>query len=411
MTGEHADRDHALLRLAELVSQTATEVQSRSLLADQIVADLTASVIEPSRGRAAAEMADAIRSGLTTTGAALAADAVVVRATVQTLRRIDELAAIAAETLGAIAGRAAGYLAPEVTLGGEVITAGLIEAGVEDRDELLPFVADLASADPSLLAHLARGCLADDLVVRTWLTTRWIPETETAGRDGLAAVGVRPFTGGTAAALRDVAGAFAVPVEPTVPAAATEPAVEAPHGLEELMRVHFGVAERMAIQPVGERRCIVYLPCRSRLATATMVAGDRSPYTAEATVMLREAVAPGSRVMLVGCGGGGVTAAELAASPLDEITVEEVITVGAPAAQVPRIPEGTHVLSLEDRSDPVAVLGSLVNTTVSNRLTVVFDAEETGPDRYIAGGRAADRARHPEILAALARLRTLGYLT
>ena len=40
---------------------------------------------------------------------------------------------------------------------------------------------------------------------------------------------------------------------------------------------------------------------------------------------------------------------------------------------MPRIPGRTRVLSLEDRSDPVALLGSLVNASAANRMTVVFD--------------------------------------
>jgi hypothetical protein len=77
------------------------------------------------------------------------------------------------------------------------------------------------------------------------------------------------------------------------------------------------------------------------------------------------------------------------------------------------------VLALEDRSDPVAVLGSLVNAGVGNRLTVVFDgATEAGSDladrrgvaAYVAGGRAADAAPHPELRAAITRIRELGYL-
>ena len=61
------------------------------------------------------------------------------------------------------------------------------------------------------------------------------------------------------------------------------------------------------------------------------------------------------------------------------------------------------MLSLEDRSDPVALLGSLINAGVANRLTVVFDgARRRGADVYVAGGRAADAAQHPELRAEIA---------
>ncbi|HEX3224328.1 MAG TPA: hypothetical protein VHR35_17355 [Nocardioides sp.] len=55
------------------------------------------------------------------------------------------------------------------------------------------------------------------------------------------------------------------------------------------------------------------------------------------------------------------------------------------------------MLSLEDRSDPVAVLGSLMNAEATNRLTVVFDRD--------------DHAGHPALRAELDRLVDLGYLS
>jgi hypothetical protein len=78
---------------------------------------------------------------------------------------------------------------------------------------------------------------------------------------------------------------------------------------------------------------------------------------------------------------------------------------------VPPIPEQTRVLSLEDRADPVALLGSLINTHVSNRLTVVYDASDAATvTPYVAGGRAADAAQHPEVRAEIARIHDLGFL-
>ena len=72
----------------------------------------------------------------------------------------------------------------------------------------------------------------------------------------------------------------------------------------------------------------------------------------------------------------------------EAFVVDQVVTAGAPGSQVHLIPEGTRVLSLEDRADPVALLGSLINARVSNRLTVVFDG---GDDR----GAGVVRRRRP----------------
>ena len=71
------------------------------------------------------------------------------------------------------------------------------------------------------------------------------------------------------------------------------------------------------------------------------------------------------------------------------------------------------MLSLEDRDDPVALLGSLVNAGAANRTDVVFDASGAAPgEAYVAGARAADEAavHHPDLAAELDRLRAWGYL-
>jgi len=77
-----------------------------------------------------------------------------------------------------------------------------------------------------------------------------------------------------------------------------------------------------------------------------------------------------------------------------------------------------RMLSLEDRTDPVALLGSLMNAESTNRLTVVFDRTTQGRDTdgppedpYLVGARAADAATHPQLRAELDRLVELGYLS
>ncbi len=68
---------------------------------------------------------------------------------------------------------------------------------------------------------------------------------------------------------------------------------------------------------------------------------------------------------------------------------------------------------MEDRAAPVALLGSLINAGVVNRMTVLFDGGEAGSWSHGAGGRAADhadRADHSELRAELARIQELGYL-
>ena len=44
-------------------------------------------------------------------------------------------------------------------------------------------------------------------------------------------------------------------------------------------------------------------------------------------------------------------------------------------------------------------------------MTVVFDGgDDRGAASYVAGGRAADNAAHPELRAEIARIQELGYL-
>jgi hypothetical protein len=173
---------------------------------------------------------------------------------------------------------------------------------------------------------------------------------------------------------------------------------------------------RISVQRIGAGRYIAYLPGRraDQGGRLRLVGGDNASYVRQVVRAIEHAVQgeAGARVMLVGSSHGGTAAAEIAASASsDAFVVDQVVTTGAPSAQVPTIPERTRVLSLEDRSDPVALLGSLINAGVGNRLTVVYDG--TGGDTttpYVTGGRAADAAQHPEVRAEIARITELGFL-
>ncbi len=113
--------------------------------------------------------------------------------------------------------------------------------------------------------------------------------------------------------------------------------------------------------------------------------------------------------MLVGSAQGGVAAAEVAADAASPaFVVDQVVTAGAPSAHVPRIPEPTRVLSLEDRSDPIALLGSLIGS--GGPTTGSRSSTTAARDGYVEGGRAADAATHPALVQEITRLVDLGYL-
>ncbi|WKN48773.1 hypothetical protein [Nocardioides sp. Arc9.136] len=427
-----ADKYDRMTRLADLFDAAGEEARARAglgaqVLGDPAVAD-SAEVARPTWAEVERDVLAATgeKHGLLARSAELDADAMVVRATVATYRWIDELAAEASRTLGAIAGRAIGYLAPEVALGGPVVSAGLIETDALDRDGVAAYLSELAQDHPELLEHVSgRGGLLDGLRMRSLLTVGLLAgETgRAAARGGLPAVGADELRPDFASALRDVAaGAVTDAPEEAVPGGrpaggSADGAAGAPRGLEGLMSSLGAVTASVAVEQVGAGRYIAYLPGPSggggRLR---LVSGDATPYAARVVRAVEAAVEgdPDARVMLVGSAQGGVTAAEVAAAVRsDRFTIEQVVTAGAPAAQVSRVPEPTRVLALEDRADPVALLGSLLNLEAPNRLTVVFEAGAVDGSResaYVAGGRAADRADHPAVRSELDRLTSLGYL-
>jgi hypothetical protein len=419
----HADKYHEMLALADLFDASGTEMRSRSrlgaaILSDDDVAD--SAELSPATFAQAEEdirAATTGKQGLLTRSVELDADALVVRATVLTYRWIDELQDAAYKTLGSIAGRAIGYLAPEVALGGAIVAAGLIETDALDRDGVTSYLNELAESNPELMEHMAGvGGLLDGLQMRSLLSAG-VMSTDRGGaaaRGGLRAIGVQPFADDALSALRDSAAGFADEPEVVAAEVVTGEADTLPRSIEDLMSTLTRADRRISVQRIGAGRYIAYLPgCRAdEGARLRLVGGDNASYVRQVVRAIEDAVEdePGARVMLVGSSRGGTAAAEIAAAAVsDAFVVDQVITTGAPSAHVPTIPEQTRVLSLEDRCDPVALLGSLINTHVDNRLTVVYDGSgEAAP--YVVGGRAADAAQHPEVRAEIARIHDLGFL-
>ncbi|GAA1477717.1 hypothetical protein GCM10009623_21630 [Nocardioides aestuarii] len=422
-----ADRYAQMLRLADLFDATGDQLRERSLLGDEVLrdSDVTDSAeLAPLTWRTAEDEVRAAttgKQGLLTRGVELDADALMVRATVLTYRWIDDLAHAAERTMGSIAGRAIGYLAPEVELGGAIVSVGLIETDALDRDGVVGYLDELAHDNPTLLNHATSGGggLLEGLQLRALLTASVL--TGDLGRSatlgGLRAVGAEPLAPDVGSALRDAAAGL-VDHDPGRTGDSAAAAAPTPRGLAGLLTTLSTTTGSVTVQQVAPHRWITYLPGSGRTADGTarlrLVGGDHSAYAERVVAALREAVHgdPDARVMLVGSAEGGVTAAEIAAA-VDEpgFVVDQVVTAGAPSSHLPRIPDHTRVLSLEDRSDPVALLGSLVNATAANRVTVVFDGDgASGAGAYVAGGLAADAADHPELVGELARLRDEGWL-
>ncbi len=433
MTGEReraaadrADEYDQMLRLADFFDAAGDDLRGRAGLGAEVLRDEAVSAsaeLSPLTYRTAEEEirgATTGTHGLLTGGVALDADALMVRATVLTYQWIDDLADAAYRTMGSIASRAIGYLAPEVELGGAIIAAGLIETDALDREDVAGYLDELTHHHPDLLDHVTRGGggLLERLQLRALLTASVLggDAGRMASLGGLQAIGVTAMAPDFGSALRDAAGGYVAaarpPSEPDAPAGSSA----APRGLEELLITLAESPGRVSVQQIAPHRYIAYLPGatgggRGRLR---LVGGDHAAYAARAIAAIERAVDgdPDARVMLVGSARGGVTAAEVAATVETEaFVIDQVVTAGAPSSQLPQIPERTRVLSLEDRADPVALFGSLINAGARHRMTVVFDGSAARDENvYVAGARAADAAAHPELRAELDRLQAGGYL-
>ncbi len=419
-----ADKYHQMLALADVFDASGADLRERARIGAAILTDpdvVESAELSPATFAQAEEDIRAAatgKQGLLTRSVELDADALVVRATVLTYRWIDELQDAAFKTLGSIAGRAIGYLAPEVALGGAIVSAGLIETDALDRDGVTAYLNELAESNPSLMKHMSdSGGLLEGMQMRSLLTAGVLAADSggAAARGGLRALGIKAFPADATSALRDAAAGFVESTHADATPASTADSAQ-PASIEELMTNLVNADHRVSVQRTGAGRYIAYLPGNRAHegGRLRLVGADNSEYVRQAVRAIGQSIQDGEdvRVMIVGSSYGGAAAAEIAASATSErFVVDQVVTIGAPSAQVPSIPMQTRALSLEDRADPVALLGSLINAAVDNRMTVVYDGSGAGPETYVAGGRAADEAQHPGLRAEIRRIQELGYLT
>jgi hypothetical protein len=414
-----------MMRLADVFDSAGDQMRAMSRLGADVLRDPAVSESAELSPATYRQAEDDVRSattgkhGLLSRSIEVDVDALVVRATVLTYRWIDELQSAAYETLGAIAARAIGYLAPNVALGGAIVSAGLIETDALDRDGVAAYLSELAENNPELMEHVTTGGggLLDGLQMRSLLTAAVLAgdSGRAAAEGGLRAIGAADFGVDASSALRDVAGGL-LETTATTPPVSVEVDLQRPRTIADLMTALESSPRSVRVHQVVPGRFIAYLtgPNGGSGRRLRLVGGDSASYALQVVRSIESAVkdSPGAHLMLVGSAAGGVTAAEVAATVRsDAFVIDQVLTAGAPAAHVPRMPERIRMLSLEDRSDPVALLGSLVNVGAPNRMTVIFDGGATeGLSLYVAGGRAADGATHPDVRAEISRIQQLGYL-
>src|SRR4051794_36953480 len=222
---DRSDKYDQLLALAGVFDRSGEELRAMTGLGAEVLRDPEVAESAELSAASHARAEDDIRAattgkhGLLSRSIELDADALVVRATVLTYQWIDDLRDTAYETLGAIVGRAIGYLAPNVALGGAIVTAGLIETDALDRDGVAEYLSELAAANPELLDHVVSGGggLLDGLQMRSALTAGLMTggDDRQASRGGLRALGIDPMRQDSSAALRDVAAGLLAEPRPT----------------------------------------------------------------------------------------------------------------------------------------------------------------------------------------------------
>ena len=219
------------------------------------------------------------RHGLLDRSVELDADALVVRATVLTYRWIDELQTAAYETLGCIAGRAIGYLAPEVALGGAIVSAGLIETDALDREGVAALPQRARREQPRAdgprqqrrrraARRPAAALAADGGRARRRDRPGW-------PRPGVCAPWASTVRGRRGRrGLRDIAGAFAQPARTPRPAGPHR-LPDSRSGLAGLL-ANLGLHHERRRRPPGGRWALHRLPARTRRrATGAAAAGRR----------------------------------------------------------------------------------------------------------------------------------------
>ena len=236
------------------------------------------------------------KHGLLARSIELDADALVVRATVLTYRWIDELQDAAYRTLGAIAGRAIGYLAPEVALGGAIVSAGLIETDALDRDGVAAYLNELAEQQPRAdgpRRHRWRrpARRPPDALAAHRRASSASPAGAAATRGGLRALGARPFAPTSAPRCATSPAGFVRPPEPAGRRSAGSAELGAPRarGPDDHARARGRAASCTHVAAAATSpTCPAPRPAATR--RLRLVGGDLTPYAAEVVPRIEPAV-------------------------------------------------------------------------------------------------------------------------
>lgn len=190
----------------------------------------------------------------------------------------------------------------------------------------------------------------------------------------------------------------------------------------------------------GERRHVLLLPgtddmltvpwtrdgdVRDMGANLALVGGVPDDHTDGVLEALVAAGVGEDPVLVVGHSQGGMVAAALLGRAEEHgLSIHHAVTLGSPTGQLPPIPAGSQLLSLEHRGDVVPLLDGGVNADSIEQVTVTFGPVEDGGGRgglqaladrhgytaYAEGASLVDASDHPSVRAQVAGLRSAGFL-
>lgn len=406
-----ADRDRRVLHDGDLLASAA--------LAPLTFAEAEAAVLAAATGS----------DGALPASVAWEADAVAIRAALTALQAADTAAGLTVGALEHAVGQAAGAL-------------------------LLPSLPVLLPALVPLLPWLpaVAGSVADDLPELVAEHPELVEHAVATGGgllDGLLLAGVLPglrLPRDLAAAAAVLAATYGEPGRGRATRLSPPRDVRQPGGLADLVAdlralhddgVDGAIEVRTATAPDGSVRHVVHLPgtddmrtlpwtrdddVRDLATNLLLLAGLDNPYQQGVLdAMAQAGVRPDEPVLLVGHSQGGMVAAAVLAAD-GPFSVTDVVTAGSPTALVGDLPAGTHVLSLEHRSDVVPLLDGAPNPDSPQQTTVTFDdgpptdlvdAHELAHHEAAAAAldtAVAEGTAHPSVADAVDRLEQQGYV-
>jgi hypothetical protein len=347
-------------------------------------------------------------------------DAVAVRRTVTLFESADDARHEAFEVLDHLVGRQVGMA---LGAGSPLLVAGLPLAVAVGGDELVEGLEDAVTGHPMLVQHLVNG--GGGLL------------------SGLTGGLVTTYTTNDAA---DVLSDLYPDGDPVVEPWGSSDG-EQPSSVEDLLAHLAEIAElsqgsdspangTIEIQTIttaaGDVVHVVNLPGTDDLGTLPwtadddvrdmgtnlgLIAGEDDAYQQGILQAMAEAgIDAQDPVLIVGHSQGGMEAVAILTGGGD-FNVTDVVTVGSPTAQVGDLPDGSHVLSIEQHGDLVPLLDGEDNPPSVEQTTVVVDAdpepgiaEHHDHDVYISGGAAVDASTHPSVVSSVESLQDEGFL-